>query len=150
MFKKFYQCKIFSACLGPLSYNPIKESKPSYLSSESKTDNYRGFMNLGLIILITANFRLVVENFMKYGLLIKYVSPTDYFTNYRNYPCFSATLGLLIFVLNAFFIERHAFSDIYKVNYNKITLFNVLNIAGTVICPYILIVLVDPMPRISN
>lgn len=47
------------------------EVKPSCLSRETeKTPSFLGFRNLMVIVLIVMNLRLVVENFMKYGVLI--------------------------------------------------------------------------------
>lgn len=42
----------------------------SYLSSDSAHHDFRGLVNLGAIILVAMNARLVVENLRKYGILI--------------------------------------------------------------------------------
>jgi hypothetical protein len=39
-----------------------RSSAPSFLSPEAKSQNYRGFLNLGMIILIFSNFRLVLNS----------------------------------------------------------------------------------------
>jgi hypothetical protein len=39
-----------------------RTSAPSYLSSEASTQNYRGFFNLAMIILIVSNFRLMLNS----------------------------------------------------------------------------------------
>lgn len=47
------------------------ESRPSTLSHDaSATPSFIGFRNLGLIVLIAGNLRLVLENIQKYGVLI--------------------------------------------------------------------------------
>lgn len=43
---------------------------PSLFSSHSPLD-YRGFHNLVMLLLFVANLRLIVENYMKYGLLLE-------------------------------------------------------------------------------
>jgi hypothetical protein len=39
-----------------------RASAPSYLSGEASTQNYRGFFNLAMVILIVSNFRLVLSS----------------------------------------------------------------------------------------
>lgn len=39
-----------------------RSSAPSFLSSEAQTQNYRGFFNLAMIILIVSNFRLILNS----------------------------------------------------------------------------------------
>ncbi|KAG0006978.1 hypothetical protein BGZ65_000603, partial [Modicella reniformis] len=46
------------------------ESKPSPLSKEAPPESYRGFVNLGLLLLFGNNVRLIIENYQKYGILI--------------------------------------------------------------------------------
>jgi diacylglycerol O-acyltransferase-1 len=48
-----------------------RKAIPSLLSSESPFHNYRGFLHLAGLILLVAIFRLVVENLLKYGILLK-------------------------------------------------------------------------------
>lgn len=48
-----------------------KESRPSTLSHDATaTPSFIGFRNLGLIVLIAGNLRLLLENIQKYGVLI--------------------------------------------------------------------------------
>lgn len=50
----------------------IFKPRPSLLSSEASAGSYRGFLNLGIILLVLTNSRLVVVNLMKYGILINF------------------------------------------------------------------------------
>ncbi|KAG1138892.1 hypothetical protein G6F37_000424 [Rhizopus arrhizus] len=56
--------------------------KASVLSKEAPPENYSGFLRLGMLVLGASNIRLIIENWMKYGLLIKlphsYVPIKDY------------------------------------------------------------------------
>ncbi|CAG8712953.1 1441_t:CDS:2, partial [Ambispora leptoticha] len=58
------------------------KSAPSALSKEAPPESYRGFMNLAMLILAASNFRLIIENFLKYGFLIStpgtIAAPYDY------------------------------------------------------------------------
>lgn len=47
------------------------KDRPSTLSHDAtETPSFLGFRNLGLIVLIAGNFRLLIENIQKYGVLI--------------------------------------------------------------------------------
>lgn len=47
------------------------QSRPSTLSHDATaTPSFLGFRNLGLIVLIAGNLRLLIENIQKYGVLI--------------------------------------------------------------------------------
>ncbi|KAK3845305.1 MAG: MBOAT, membrane-bound O-acyltransferase family-domain-containing protein [Linnemannia gamsii] len=43
---------------------------PSPLSKEAPPESYRGFVNLGMLLLFGNNIRLVIENYQKYGFLL--------------------------------------------------------------------------------
>jgi len=67
--------------------------------------DYRGLLNLFMLILIAANLRLVVENIMKYGVLIQ--PPSSFFDFYRNWPCGLCFLQLIGLVALGWAVERH-------------------------------------------
>lgn len=48
---------------------PIHEQRDSLFSSSSGYTNYRGFLNLCILLLVVSNARLAVENILKYGIL---------------------------------------------------------------------------------
>lgn len=56
--------RVISNCL---SYTPSKNPNTSLLSSESHEQRFRGFMNLGAIVLVVYNLRAIISNFVKYG-----------------------------------------------------------------------------------
>ncbi|KAF9435688.1 hypothetical protein BGZ76_005733 [Entomortierella beljakovae] len=43
---------------------------PSPLSKEAPAESYRGFVNLGMLLLFGNNIRLIIENYLKYGFLL--------------------------------------------------------------------------------
>lgn len=65
-------------------YSPHVKESISPLSSEAESPNYRGFLNLGGIIIIVANFRLIIENIMKYGFLLRLPTPFEFYTQYAS------------------------------------------------------------------
>lgn len=50
--------------------------QPSPLSMGAEKQDYRGFLNLLVIVVVVMNARLVIENMMKYGLLISFSGPS--------------------------------------------------------------------------
>eukprot|EP00820_Chromera_velia_P030842 Cvel_13423.t1-p1 / transcript=Cvel_13423.t1 / gene=Cvel_13423 / organism=Chromera_velia_CCMP2878 / gene_product=hypothetical protein / transcript_product=hypothetical protein / location=Cvel_scaffold915:60341-61995(+) / protein_length=126 / sequence_SO=supercontig / SO=protein_coding / is_pseudo=false len=58
---------------------------PSLLSSSSKGTNFRGFFNLTVMVLVVTNLRLVIENFARYGLLVR-IFPSDIRDVIHNWP----------------------------------------------------------------
>ena len=47
-----------------------RSASPSYLSDEAPMQNYRGILNLGLIILIISNFRILLSTFKDHGFVV--------------------------------------------------------------------------------
>ncbi|KAG0298166.1 hypothetical protein BGZ98_000301, partial [Dissophora globulifera] len=45
---------------------------PSPLSKEAPPESYRGFVNLGMLLLFGNNIRLIIENYLKYGFLLSF------------------------------------------------------------------------------
>jgi diacylglycerol O-acyltransferase 1 len=97
------------------AYPPSKPmhrvSAPSYLSVEAPVQNYRGFFNLGVLILIVANVRLLVGSMKKHGFVLH-----DFLIHLRDlphirrdpweeFPFVSGFLLQLVFITAAFCIE---------------------------------------------
>ncbi|KAF9360435.1 hypothetical protein BGX26_009422 [Mortierella sp. AD094] len=82
------------------------KSVPSPLSKEAPPESYRGFVNLGLLLLFGNNLRLIIENYQKYGILISFpgskISKEDWILT-----ALSHTL-LPLNVILAFQLERWA------------------------------------------
>ena len=61
---------------GPLSSTEEEELMPaerqSLLTQVQFIENYRGFINVGIILLVLSNVRLIAENLLKYGVLMKF------------------------------------------------------------------------------
>lgn len=94
------------------SYPPSKPmhrtAAPSHLSAEAPTQNYRGFFNLAMIILIVSNFRILLNTIRSHGFIFK-----DIFHSYEGFnlntwdqfPFLSGILVLHAFLVSAFVIE---------------------------------------------
>ena len=56
---------------GSLSLNPSCIPRQSFFTNENANLDLRGFINLGILLLFSNNFMLIIENFLKYGFLIQ-------------------------------------------------------------------------------
>jgi diacylglycerol O-acyltransferase 1 len=98
-----------------LGYPPSKPmhraSAPSYLSVEAPVQNYRGFFNLGVLILIVSNVRLLVSSVRKHGFVVTaFVDHLKDLSHIRQdpweeFPFISGFLLQLVFITNCFCIE---------------------------------------------
>ncbi|KAG1463190.1 hypothetical protein G6F56_005340 [Rhizopus delemar] len=73
-------------------------TKASVLSKEAPPENYSGFLRLGMLVLGASNIRLIIENWMKYGLLIRlphsYVPIKDYRFFFLAWLCVPLSLAI--------------------------------------------------------
>ena len=60
--------EVFFKVKGPLAYEPCRLERTSLLSTESPEQNYRGFLNLLIILLVFGNIRTTLANLKTYGL----------------------------------------------------------------------------------
>jgi len=106
-----------------IPYPPSKpmhrQSNPSYLSSDDTTDekpqNFRGFFNLLLIILVVSNFRLLLDAVSKHGFILINISSSlkdgvsswsDSKSLLIDLPFLSGLLIVQAFVIGSYNIER--------------------------------------------
>nr|XP_026694537.1 diacylglycerol O-acyltransferase 1 [Ciona intestinalis] len=83
-------------------------ARPSLFSTSSGFDDYRGFLNLCVVLLVISNARVFLENIRNYGIL---VDPLQWLTavlhNPYQWPNLLLVLGSSVFIFLAFHIERH-------------------------------------------
>mmetsp|Transcript_16951 Transcript_16951/g.30756 ORF Transcript_16951/g.30756 Transcript_16951/m.30756 type:complete len:763 (+) Transcript_16951:210-2498(+) len=96
-----------------ISYPPSKpmhrQAGPSYLSPEgADAQNYRGFFNLLLIILVVSNFRLLLDTFSQHGFILHKMATLKGFSEapLADFPFVSGLLIVQAFVVGAYLIEK--------------------------------------------
>ncbi|RZB55364.1 diacylglycerol O-acyltransferase 1B isoform X1 [Glycine soja] len=85
-----------------------RKVKESPLSSDTIfRQSHAGLFNLCIVVLVAVNSRLIIENLMKYGWLIK---SGFWFSSksLRDWPLFMCCLSLLVFPFAAFIVEKLA------------------------------------------
>ena len=94
------------ASVGTLLHQSHTKGAISPLSLEAQSVNFQGFLNLCGILLFVTHFRLIIENLLKYGVLLKPPNPLLVLYDYRNWPCLSMVMLLHVFVLFAYCVEK--------------------------------------------
>ncbi|CAF1589739.1 unnamed protein product [Rotaria sp. Silwood1] len=84
---------------------PCHRERPSLLSASSGYENYRGFLNLLYVILGIGSCRLVIENILRYGLLIDFNWPIKFLKDPTNWPSVFLIVLINIFILFEFWLE---------------------------------------------
>ncbi len=89
-----------------------RASEPSYLSDEAPMQNYRGLLNLGLIILVISNFRILLTTTREYGFVLTHLHPNKArsiaiytWEDILNFPLLYGMGILNVFVVYAYLIE---------------------------------------------
>ncbi|KAK4257802.1 hypothetical protein QN277_007340 [Acacia crassicarpa] len=90
-------------------YRPSVPVHRSVRESPLSSDNifqqsHAGLLNLCIVVLVAVNSRLIIENLMKYGLLIKY---GFWFSSksLRDWPLFMCCLTLALFPIASYLVE---------------------------------------------
>jgi len=89
-----------------------RAAEPSYLSVEAPVQNYRGFFNLGVLILVVSNVRLLAASVRSHGFVLAnfvdhlkgltHIQQTDM---WEEFPFVSGFLLQVVFITSAFCIE---------------------------------------------
>ncbi|PHJ23897.1 acyl- :diacylglycerol acyltransferase 1-related enzyme [Cystoisospora suis] len=78
--------------------------RATLLSHRTKNLNLRGFLNLFLILLFVINFRMVTDNLMEYGLMIRL--PSSFSDVLSNWPTLLSFFLMHFCIVGAYIIER--------------------------------------------
>ncbi|CAF4437355.1 unnamed protein product [Rotaria sp. Silwood2] len=124
------------------------EERPSLLSASSGYENYRGFLNLLYVILGIGSCRLVIENILRYGLLIDFSWPLKFLKDPTNWPSVFLIVLVNIFILIEFWLELRLYK-IRRFNLKVKTIwifFQFVNLIAILIFPAAYIYYRQPNP----
>jgi diacylglycerol O-acyltransferase-1 len=106
--------------------------RPSLLSASSGYENYRGFLNLLYVILGIGSFRLVLENILKYGLLVEFDWPLRFVQDPTNWPSVFLIVLINFFILFQYWLEIKLSKISRKTSYLS---FQIINLSLLLIFP---------------
>ncbi|XP_050395799.1 diacylglycerol O-acyltransferase 1 isoform X1 [Patella vulgata] len=121
----------------------------SFFSTSSGFTNYRGLLNLCLILLVVSNSRLVLENIIKYGIL---ANPIDWLHLFLKQP-YSWPNVLLFLSINIFILFSLSLEHLYIKRYLSERLgaiLQALNVATLLSLPATIIYILHPNPIFSS
>ncbi|XP_062091063.1 diacylglycerol O-acyltransferase 1B isoform X2 [Humulus lupulus] len=115
--------------------------KESPLSSDAIfRQSHAGLFNLCIVVLVAVNSRLIIENLMKYGWLIKsgfWFSSTSW----RDWPLFMCCLTLPLFPLAAYTVEKLVQKK--YINEPVVVFLHVIISTTAILCPVFVILRCD-------
>lgn len=146
-------------------------ARVSFLSDEAPQQNYRGFLNLGATILVVTNLRFLLENFLKYGLLIRPLqmlkalfpnAPDDCATNgadlgapttlgwlaasYLANPCLACFVLMVVSAFVAYAVEAMAVRNAVSTRESHVLLLHSANVLVLICFPMATVWIMKPDP----
>ena len=117
-----------------------RSAEPSYLSDEAPMQNYRGLLNLGIIILVISNFRILLMTMREYGFVVfDWMKTMESASTYWKavstveFPLLSG-LGILFFFVNYAYAIELATSKKWWAEWFGV-LMHVINVVGALVVP---------------
>ncbi|XP_067934276.1 diacylglycerol O-acyltransferase 1-like isoform X1 [Watersipora subatra] len=122
----------------------------SLFSSTSGFSNYRGLINLCIVLLVLSNGRVALENLIKYGLLVNpmYWVRLFVFQGPTDWPCAALFLCINVFLLGAFFLEKLLSKK--TISESTGNALHVINLAVIICLPAAIVLSVHPNPVFSS
>lgn len=123
----------------------VHTAQDSLLSNSSGFNNYRGFLNLCIVLLAMSSGRLVLENLLKYGILVDPVMWASVLWNdpYR-WPNVTLAICINYFILYSLGVEKLILK--FQLTENLSNIITMGNLVGVVLFPVIVITVVEPNP----
>lgn len=85
----------------------IVKSRDSLLTTSSGYTNYRGILNLVIILLVLSNARAALENIIKYGILVDpFLWLTFFHEGNKHWPALMIVAGLAVHILISLGLEK--------------------------------------------
>ena len=95
---------------------------------------HAGFLNLAGIVLVVTNCRLIIENFLKYGVLLKAPNPVKLVTDENNWPIFGVMTSLILYCFIAYGIEAYLAR---RLTITQASWLQAMNIVTCAVAPFV-------------
>ncbi|CAH1779899.1 unnamed protein product, partial [Owenia fusiformis] len=121
----------------------------SLFSSSSGFNNYRGLLNLCIVLLVLSNARVALENIIKYGILIDPLSAGSvFFKDPYNWPSVLLILTANVFVLFTFAVELGLSNCRISEDFGRMC--HTINLLAVIVFPATVVLIVHPIPFFSS
>ncbi|XP_065828156.1 diacylglycerol O-acyltransferase 1-like isoform X2 [Oscarella lobularis] len=134
-----------------LSETKEKKTKPchviqdSLFYTQSGFENYRGVLNLGIILLILSTSRIALDNLIKYGVLVNpFVWIRVFVDRPYEWHCTILVLSLNIYVIFGLNLEKAAVKGV--LSSNTVRALWIVLLALLLVVPVVVFLLVKPNP----
>jgi len=91
-------------------------TEPSYLSNEAPVQNYRGLLNLGLIIFVISNLRIMMATIQEYGIAFAKGGTSFTGISFLGLPFISGLILINLFINQAYLIELFSSRGVFTQN----------------------------------
>lgn len=112
---------------------PYHVARDSLFSSASGFTNYRGFLNLCIILLVMSTGRLVLENVLKYGFRVDFYLPLQFLKDPTAWPSALALAFMNVFIFFSITIEK--LLEKRKIKERHGNFLSVLNVFMAIVSP---------------
>mmetsp|Transcript_5660 Transcript_5660/g.14348 ORF Transcript_5660/g.14348 Transcript_5660/m.14348 type:complete len:462 (-) Transcript_5660:55-1440(-) len=85
--------------------------RPSQLSVKHNNNDYKGFVNVCIILMVIGNLRIIIQNLYKYGILVDMTM----ISKPAEWPLFSLIAGQSVHYMIAYGVENLACGPLYKL-----------------------------------
>jgi diacylglycerol O-acyltransferase-1 len=105
--------------------------RASPLSKESPENNFRGFYNLAMLLLFVLNLRLIIENYLKYGILLSWKGTPFW----RQGDMSWAVVSLWVSAISSLFAYIIQVFAVRRANSGSLSILNVIILSFSIIVP---------------
>ncbi|KAG9276621.1 diacylglycerol O-acyltransferase 1b isoform X1 [Astyanax mexicanus] len=129
-----------------LSCHKLQESM---LSSASSFKNYRGILNWCVVMLVLSNARLVLENLLRYGILVDPIQVVSLFLkDPYSWPAACLIIVSNVFILAALYTERKLAMGYFSERFGLLV--HIINLSVVLCFPVVIVLMVPSVTPVGG
>lgn len=129
--------------------HPIHRHADSLFSTSSGFSDFRGFLNLAVLLLVLSSARVALENAIKYGLLVDPILFAQLFiSNPYSLPNFLIVLSCNIYIIVSLLVEKQLACGRISETFGCVL--HIINLSLELIIPVSVILKLHPNPVFSS
>uniref|UniRef100_A0A8B9LDK0 O-acyltransferase n=1 Tax=Astyanax mexicanus TaxID=7994 RepID=A0A8B9LDK0_ASTMX len=121
----------------------------SMLSSASSFKNYRGILNWCVVMLVLSNARLVLENLLRYGILVDPIQVVSLFLkDPYSWPAACLIIVSNVFILAALYTERKLAMGYFSERFGLLV--HIINLSVVLCFPVVIVLMVPSVTPVGG